>query len=294
LSGVVLNILTVIAGTALGLLFGRLIPERFRQIVFYALGSCTIGFGAITTVSGYGELASTRVGSFAPLILVASLVVGSLTGEALRIEYRLEQLGAWMYAHLPKGKGVNRGQGVEKTAPAVPAASSEAAADPAAATSGTPAAPYVAAPGVASGTPAAPYVAASGTPHFADGFMTASLFFCVGAMTFLGSIQAGLGDPSTLYLKSLLDGISAIALTTALGVGVGFSTLTIAVVQGGIALFAAFLGDFFTPAIIGALNLTGGVMLIALGIEIVGIKKLRVANMLPALLVALALAVCFG
>jgi uncharacterized membrane protein YqgA involved in biofilm formation len=279
MTGVVLNIVTVIAGTVLGLLFGRLIPERFRRIVFYAIGSCTLGFGAITVVSGYGELSATRVDSFAALILVVSLVVGALIGEALRIEYRLEHFASWLHERLPQ---VEKGGSAGNPVASGPAASSTAASSNL----------------DGAGKPAASSTAAIKDPtnaaHFADGFMTASIFFCVGAMTFLGSIQAGLGDPSTLYLKSLLDGISAIALSASLGIGVGFSALTIAVLQGGIALLATAVGDFFTPAIIGSLNLTGGVMLIALGIEIIGIKKLRVANMLPALFVALALAIGFG
>jgi uncharacterized membrane protein YqgA involved in biofilm formation len=278
MTGVLLNIVTVLVGTATGLLFGRLIPERLRQIVFYALGSCTIGFGAITTVDGYHQLSATQVGSFSALVLVISLVAGALTGEALRIEHRLEQLGQWLHDRLPR----RRAGATDGSAGGVLARSDSGGTAAGADSTST-------AAGAAAGA-----TAPASSSHFAEGFMTASIFFCVGAMTFLGSIQAGLGDPSTLYLKSLLDGIAAIALTTALGIGVGFSALTIAVVEGGIALLAILLGDFFTPAIIGSLNLTGGVMLIALGIEIIGIKKLRVANMLPALLVALVLAVCLG
>jgi uncharacterized membrane protein YqgA involved in biofilm formation len=124
--------------------------------------------------------------------------------------------------------------------------------------------------------------------------MTASIFFCAGAMTIMGSIQAGMGDPSTLYLKSTLDGISSIALSTALGVGVGFSAVTILVVQGGIALGAGALSAFITPAMMASINLVGGAMLIALGIEILGIKKLRVGNMLPALIFAVLMAWLMG
>ncbi|MDR0308472.1 MAG: DUF554 domain-containing protein [Coriobacteriales bacterium] len=241
MSGVILNILTVIVGTAIGLLFGRLIAERFREITFYAIGACTIGFGAITTVAGFTDLKATDVGSFTLLVPVISLVIGAIIGEALRFQDRLESLGTWMQGRLPKsfGKG-------------------------------------------------------TGKQNFVQGYMTATILFCVGAMTLLGSIQAGLGDPSTLYLKSLLDGISSIALAAAFGIGVGFAVVSILVIQGGLALLAMFFGDFFTPAIIASIDLVGGIMLIALGIEILNIKKLRVANMLPALLVAILLGWMLG
>ena len=245
MSGVFLNIFTVIIGTAVGLLFGKLIPERFREIAFIAIGTCTVAFGAITTVSGFNDLAATRVGSFAALVLVTSLVVGALLGELLRIEQHIEGLGTWLHKLLKRC--FKRGEELDAS-----------------------------------------------PSTFAEGFMTASIFFCVGAMTVMGSIQAGLGDPSTLYLKSLLDGISAIFLTTALGIGVGFSAVSVLIVQGGLALFAGFLGDFFTPAIMSAISLTGGTMLIALGIDIIGIKKMKVGNMLPALLVAMILGLVLG
>jgi uncharacterized membrane protein YqgA involved in biofilm formation len=258
--GVALNIITIIVGTAIGALFGRLIPERFRQIVFYAIGSCTIGFGAFMTVSGFSDLNASAVGSLAAIVLVVSMVAGSLTGELLRIEDRLESLGK-LLGKLVGRRSQSAGAGAEKGA-----------------VDGDP---------DLSQTPSA-------TSTFAEGFMTATIFFCVGAMTVMGSIQAGLGDPSTLYLKATLDGISAIALTTALGFGVGFSVISVLVIQGGIVLGAGFLGDFFTPAIIASIDLVGGVMLIALGLEILGIKKLRVGNMLPALVIAIAMGYFLG
>jgi uncharacterized membrane protein YqgA involved in biofilm formation len=257
MSGVALNIVTIIVGTAIGALFGKLIPERFRQIAFFAIGSCTIGFGAVMTVGGFGDLSASAVGSLAAIVLVVSLVVGSLTGELLRIEDRLESLGLLL------GKLVSRGS-KKSTA------------------------------GEKSGALSDSNLTQPPSSTFAEGFMTASIFFCVGAMTVMGSIQAGLGDPSTLYLKATLDGISSIALTTALGFGVGFSVITVLVIQGGIVLGAGFLGDFFTPALIASIDLVGGVMLIALGIEILGIKKLRVGNMLPALVVAIAMGYFLG
>ncbi|MCL2632663.1 MAG: DUF554 domain-containing protein [Coriobacteriia bacterium] len=267
MSGVILNIVTVLVGTAIGLLFGNLITERFRQIAFLAIGACTIGFGVIMTVGGFGDLRATDVGTLALLVPVFSLVIGALLGEALRIEQRLESVGSWMQKRMQP-----RSQEVDASAAE---AADQADTENTAATT------------AANAT--APTDTASTTRRhaFIEGYMTATILFCVGAMTFLGSIQAGLGDPSVLYLKSLLDGISAVALACALGIGVGFSAVSILLIQGSLALLGMFFGDFFTPAIIASMDLVGGIMLIALGIEIIGIHKMKVANMLPALLVAM-------
>ncbi|MDR2714458.1 MAG: DUF554 domain-containing protein [Coriobacteriales bacterium] len=254
--GVFANVITVLIGTALGLLFGKLIPERFRQIVFYAIGACTIGFGAIIAVGGFTDLSATQVGKLAAIVLVVSLVGGALIGELLRIEDGLEALGGLMH-RLTQRKGLTETKGSTKKVSAK-TSKNEAAG------------------------------------LFSEGFVTASVLFCAGAMTILGSIQAGLGDPSTLYLKATLDGVSAIALSTALGIGVGFAAATVLIVQGGLALLAGLLGDAITPAMIASIEVVGGVMLIALGIEILGIKKLKVGNMIPALLIALILGALLG
>jgi uncharacterized membrane protein YqgA involved in biofilm formation len=276
LSGVLLNIATVLVGTAIGLLCGKLIPERFRQIAFYAIGSCTIGFGAIMAINGFNDLTATKVGSFAAIVLVVSMVAGALCGELLKIEARLESLGTVMHRLLRRS---SRGDSQRSRHPARGEASPQR---------------HPARDEAEPQDPAERPQSVSDSSTFAEGFMTASIFFCAGAMTVMGSIQAGLGDPSTLYLKATLDGISAIALTTALGIGVGFSVATILVVQGGLALGAGLIGGFFTAAIMASINLVGGVMLIALGLEILGIKKLRVGNMLPALVFATLLGWLLG
>lgn len=123
---------------------------------------------------------------------------------------------------------------------------------------------------------------------FVRGFLTASLLFCVGPMTILGSIQDGLtGDYSLLAVKSVLDGFAALAFTSTLGVGVMFSTIVILVYQGGISLLAAQLNAIVTPAMMNELTATGGVILIGLAISsLLEIKKIRVGNMLPGLLIA--------
>jgi uncharacterized membrane protein YqgA involved in biofilm formation len=123
---------------------------------------------------------------------------------------------------------------------------------------------------------------------FVRGFLTASLLFCVGPMTILGSIQDGLtGDYNLLAVKSVLDGFASLAFSSTLGVGVMFSTIVILVFQGGISLFAAQLNAIVTTPMLNELTATGGVILLGLAISsLLEIKKIRVGNMLPALAVA--------
>ncbi len=120
---------------------------------------------------------------------------------------------------------------------------------------------------------------------FSEGLITAFLLFCVGSMTILGAIQEGMGgQPDLLLIKSLMDGISSIALTVAFGIGVLFSAIPLLLFQGGLTLLAAQLGDFIDPLIITELTAVGGVILIGLGLNLLEIKKIKVVNLLPAML----------
>lgn len=124
-----------------------------------------------------------------------------------------------------------------------------------------------------------------GSNKFVRGFLTASLLFCVGPLTILGSIQDGLtGDYNLLAVKSVLDGFAAMAFASTLGIGVMFSTIVILVYQGGISLLAAQLDAIVTPSMMNELTATGGVILMGLGISsLLEIKQIRVGNFLPAL-----------
>jgi uncharacterized protein len=129
-------------------------------------------------------------------------------------------------------------------------------------------------------------VSASG--NFVRGFMTASLLFCIGPIAILGSIQAGLtGDTSLLVIKSVLDGFAAMAFASTFGVGVLFSAIMILLYQGGITLLAAQLNAIATDAMMAELTATGGVLLLGIAFSsLLEIKKMRVGNFLPALVIA--------
>ena len=120
---------------------------------------------------------------------------------------------------------------------------------------------------------------------FTDGLLTAFLLYCVGSMTIIGAIEEGLGKPPRLLLvKSLMDGISSIALASGLGIGVSFSIIPLFIFQGGLTLLAMYFGDFFPEIMITELTAVGGILLMGLAIDILEIKKIRVMNMLPSLL----------
>jgi len=125
-----------------------------------------------------------------------------------------------------------------------------------------------------------------GSEKFSEGFITAFLLYCIGSMTILGAIQEGTGGSSDLLLtKSLMDGFSSIILASAFGFGVLVSAIPLLIFQGSITLLAMYASSFFTPEIIQGLSSVGGILLIGLGINILEIKKLRIMNMLPALIV---------
>ena len=129
---------------------------------------------------------------------------------------------------------------------------------------------------------------------FTEGLITAFFLFCMGSMTILGAFEEGLGgEPTLLMTKSVLDGFSSIALAASLGIGVLFSVVPLLLFQGGLTLFASWLHDFFTPEMITALSGLGGILLVGLGVSILDLKKIKVANMLPALVFIVALAYIF-
>jgi uncharacterized membrane protein YqgA involved in biofilm formation len=127
---------------------------------------------------------------------------------------------------------------------------------------------------------------------FTRAFVTSSLLFCVGPLTLLGAIQDGLGQPPLLlYTKSLLDGITAVAIGAALGAGVLLSAVTVLVYQGTLTLAAGFVQRLMTPEMTRELTATGGVLIVALGLGILQIRRIRVANLLPALLVSVGVTI---
>lgn len=129
-------------------------------------------------------------------------------------------------------------------------------------------------------------VAGDGIAH---GFVTASLLFCVGSMAIVGALESGLsGNHQTLFAKSVLDGITAIIFASTLGIGVIFSAAAVFLYQGLITLTASSMREFLVPETIRQMTAVGGLLIIAIGINILEIKRIRVGNMLPAIFLPLA------
>jgi len=130
---------------------------------------------------------------------------------------------------------------------------------------------------------------------FIQGFVTASILYLTGAMVIVGSIREGtIGDASILYVKSLLDGVASVALSSTLGNGVAFSALSVLIVQGAITLLAAHLDFLREPAVLSAVTVTGGLMIVGIGINLLEMVRIRIGNFIPALIYAILWAVFFA
>ena len=134
----------------------------------------------------------------------------------------------------------------------------------------------------------------SNSERFVEGFVTASLLYCVGSMAIMGALKEGLsGNPDILYTKSLMDGVTSLAFTAAMGIGVVFSIIPVFLYQGGITLLSRLIKDFLSPEIINEMTAVGGILILGIGFGLLEIKKIKIGNLLPAILVAALLAAIF-
>jgi uncharacterized membrane protein YqgA involved in biofilm formation len=238
LNGTIVNAVAVAGGCTVGLLVSGRLPDRFQRIILDVLGLITITLGVDASVNKLSAVigaympdgpAGKTYGATLGLVMVASLVLGSLLGTLLKLHEGLEGLGKIIHRRFARGDAHS----------------------------------------------------------FAEGFLTASIIFCVGPLTLLGCLKNGTdADPSYLYIKSLLDGFCSIALTATLGLGVAFSILTILIFQGGLAVLAYYSAGSLPDLSVQMMNVVGGVILLATALMILEIKRIPVANMLPAIFVA--------
>jgi uncharacterized membrane protein YqgA involved in biofilm formation len=243
-SGTVLNAATVLIGSGIGVLLGHRLPQRTRDVVTDGLGLVTLLIAATSAAAVLDPELSDAVGSSAPvLVVLGSVLIGGIIGSLLRLEDRLEGVGAAIRERLTRfGGKADRDEGDE---------------------------------------------AAAERHRFVEGFVTASLVFCVGPLTVLGALDDGLGEGiDKLALKATLDGFAAIAFAATLGWGVAASALTVLVVQGTLTLLGALLGDLLPAAHLSALTATGGLLLVGVALRLLRIRPVPVADLLPALAVA--------
>ncbi len=221
MQGTIVNTITVILGSSIGLYLGAKLKDSIKNIMVQGVALSTILIGM---KMGF------KVENF--LIVIASIVIGGALGEIWKIEDKIADLGKYI-------EGKMGGKGGE---------------------------------------------------NFVKGFVLASVIFCVGPMTILGCIQDGLNnDPSILYVKSMLDGLTSIMLSSTLGIGVLFSAAIVLLFQGSLTILASFLKFLTEGSILANFTSVGGLIIVAIGIRMLELKEIKVGNFLPALFVVIIL-----
>lgn len=215
--GTLVNCAAIAAGTLVGCTAGKIFSERLRVACMQALGLSASVIGIAMALEYHR-----------PMILLGSLVVGSMLGELCDLETRFERFSSRFTRRF-----------------------------------------------------------AQDDAHFFPAFIQSSILYITGTMAILGPLKEGLtGDTTLLYTKAVLDGVTAIVLSSTLGIGVLFSILAVQLYQGSISLIGAALGQVFTSVMIENISAVGGVLLIAIGFNQLKLTQFRLMNLLPALLFA--------
>lgn len=212
--GTIVNSLAVIIGGFVGVLFKNIIPEKISEALLKASGLAVIAVGIKLSLKGENLT-----------LLIMSVIIGTLIGELINIEGKLDNLGAMV-----EGKMKNKKSNITL------------------------------------------------------GFVTCTLVYCVGSMAIMGSIQSGLtGNNEILFSKALLDGIMSISMAASMGIGVIFSSISIFIYQGTITLLAQSMQSLLSEVVVAEMTSIGGVLIMAIGLNFLEIKRIKVGNMLPAI-----------
>lgn len=252
--GTLLNAVTIIIGGLLGAALGDRLPARFQQTLSAVCAVAVLLIGVVGTVTSMvsagddGALASAGT-----LTLVLSLLIGALIGEALNIHGAIERLGTWLRR---RATSRSRAGAVGTSTPgpgSTSAATSTTAAD----------------------------------ARFITGFVTASVTVCAGAMGIVGAIEDGMSaNPSVLVLKSVLDLFVILTMATSMGIGTAFAALPLLVFQGALTALAFLIAPLMTPTTLTAISVTGSALIVCVGITLLAPGRIRVANLVPAIVVA--------
>lgn len=231
LTGTIINSLTILAGSAVGLVLRAVtrrsskevsadgLGGRLQTIIMQGMALCVLYIGVSGCLKGQNTLTA-----------ILSIALGAIIGELLDLDRRMRSLGDWVQT---------------RTARLIHTE--------------------------------------DGAPSISDGFVTASLLFCVGAMAIVGALEDGLThNYSTLFTKAVMDGVLSIIFTAALGIGTAFSIFPVAIYQGSITLLAGVVRPYLTELMIGRISFIGSILIFALGLNLVLNSKLKIGNMLPA------------
>lgn len=224
--GTLVNSAAIVVGAVAGTLLRRGIPAAWKETILAAMGLCVTVIG-MKMAQGSAHL----------VLVVVSLALGALVGEALDLDGRLTLFGQWLQRRLLGNRSAATGSSL------------------------------------------------------GEAFVSASLLFCIGAMAIVGAIEDGLaGNHEILFAKASLDGVISVVLASTLGIGVALSAVSVLVYQGAITLLSFWMQQFLTEAVIGEISATGGVMILAIGLNLLGVTKIRLANLIPGLAVLVLLA----
>lgn len=216
LFGTIVNGIAIVIGSLLGIILKKGIKDEYKSTIMDGIALSVIIIG-IT-----GGIETDNI-----ILVISSTVIGSIIGEAMGIEKKLDQIGYKLQSKFGRGDS-----------------------------------------------------------NFSKGFVTASLIYCVGAMAIIGSLESGIqGNHDTLIVKSIIDGISSIIFASTLGIGVLFSAIPVVIYQGTITLLASSIKGMLTPEVVNEMSAVGGILIMAIGINVMGLKKIKVGNMLPAIFI---------
>lgn len=214
--GTIVNSLAIVVGGLIGFFFKNIIPEKLSESLLKASAMAVIAVG----------IKLTLVGEDLTLLIVA-LILGTLIGELINIEGKLDNLGV-----IVESKFKNK------------------------------------------------------ESNITQGFVSCTLVYCVGSMAIVGSIQSGLtGNHEILFSKAVLDGIISITMAVSMGIGVVFSSISVFIYQGSITILAQFLQSVLSDAVVSEMTAIGGVMIMAIGLNFLEIKRIKVGNMIPAVFI---------
>lgn len=221
--GPIVNFAAILAGSLVGVLFGKKIKERYTDALL-------VGLALVSGLVGIMSAIKTEN----TLCVIICISLGTLIGELLRIDDRIEALGETIQSKLIRG---------------------------------------------------------AGSSSFSQGFVSCSILFCIGSMAVMGSIESGInGDHSILFAKSVIDCIASVAYAAAMGIGVAASSVCVLICEGGMALLAGWVSPLLTDAVVNEVSAVGGVLLMGLAVNLLGLRhdRIRIANMLPAVFLPIA------
>lgn len=267
---VFVNCAAIVAGSVIGLLFAKKIPQKITDAIQLACGLVSFVMG-VQMAFKYQNV----------VYLALALIFGGIVGTALDIDGKILKAGRFLervFLKKPEAAAssdssapTDSDASTDSSSPTKPNASSDSAAQES----------------------AAEFSAGKPQKNFAYAFLNASVLFCVGAMAIVGSFKAGIeGDYSIIFLKSVLDGFIAIGFAAAMGVGTAFSALAIFVYQGALTLLAIFIHQYVSDSLLAEITGSGGALIVLIGINLMGLKKIKTANYLPAVIFSALFVLC--